>query len=113
VTAAAAGVSNSVGPWVVLLTILVFGSGFALVVTLMIVRLMRRGQPREQQLNRLAARLDGRSRVTIRTVEFSVTQADLIWVARSRGYSMVEHQFGRYYEFVYAPHPVPPGPWSN
>ena len=105
-TALAAGVSNSVAPWLALLTILIFGSGFALVVTLTIIRLNRRGQPREQQLARLATRLDGRNKVTIRMVEFSVSQADLLWVARSRGYSMIEHRFGSasYYEFVYTPH---------
>ncbi|RSM43411.1 hypothetical protein DMA12_19370 [Amycolatopsis balhimycina DSM 5908] len=102
--------SNSVGPWVALLTIVLCGSAFALVVTLIIVRLSRRGQPREQQLARLATRLDGRNKVTIRAVEFSVSQADLLWVARSRGYSMIHHQFGRYYEFVYTPHQ--PGRWA-
>ncbi|MEU5259950.1 hypothetical protein [Amycolatopsis sp. NPDC021455] len=96
--------SNSAGPWFALLVILLTGSGFALVVTLMIVRLNRRGQPREQQLARLAARLDGRNKVTIRAVEFSVPQADLLWVARSRGYSMAYHRFGSYYEFFYTPH---------
>ena len=96
--------SNSAGPWIALLTILVCGAAFAGVLTIVIIRLSRRGQPREQQLNRLAAQLDGRSRVSIRTVEFGVAKADLLWVARSRGYSMVEHRFGRYYEFVYTPH---------
>jgi hypothetical protein len=96
--------SNSVPPWFALLAILLCGSGFALVVTLIIVRLTRRGQPREQQLARLAARLDGRNKVTIRTVEFGVSQADLLWVARSRGYSMAYHRLGGYYEFIYTPH---------
>ena len=102
--------SNSLGPWAALLTVLLCGSGFALVVALTIVRLTRRREPREQQLARLAARLDGRNKVTIRTVEFGVPKADLLWVARSRGYSMIEHQFGRYYEFVYTPHQ--PGRWA-
>lgn len=92
--------SNAVGPWIFLLVVLVSGSAFALVATVTIVRLMRRGEPREQQLNRLAARLDGRSRVTIRRMEFAVAEADLRWVAQSRGYSMIDHQFGRYYEFT-------------
>jgi len=99
--------SNSIVPWVALLAILFCGGGFALVVTLIIVRLTRRGQPREQQLNRLAARLDGRNGVIIRTVEFSVSQADLFQVAQSRGYFMVEHQFGKYYEFVRLPQRTP------
>jgi len=97
-------VSNAVGPWIFLLVVLVLGGAFALVVTVTIVRLMRRGEPREQQLHRLAARLDGRSRVTIRIVEFGVAEADLRWVAQSRGYAMIDHQFGRYYEFVRTPH---------
>lgn len=96
--------SNAVGPWIFLLTVWVFGSAFALVVTVTIVRLMRRGEPREQQLNRLAARLDGRSRVTIRRVEFGVAEADLRWMAQSRGYSMIDRRFGRYYEFVFTRH---------
>jgi hypothetical protein len=104
VTAHAAGVSNPAAPWLFLLMVLVLGSGGALAITMIIIRLARRGEPREKQLSRLAGRLDGRHRVTIRTVEFGVPQADLHWVAQSRGYSMIEHQFGRYYEFVRMPY---------
>jgi hypothetical protein len=74
-----------------------------------IIRIMRGRRPREQQLADLAARLDGRSRVTIRMVEIGLGKPDLYWLAHSRGYGVVEHQFGHYYEFVRAPHPMPPG----
>ena len=100
---AAAG-SHSAGPWVTLLAIVVIGSGIAAAFTMIIIRLMRRGEPREKRLSRLAARLDGRSRVAIRMVEFGVPKADLIWVAQSRGYVMSENRFGKYYEFFRMPH---------
>ncbi|SFW57687.1 hypothetical protein [Amycolatopsis australiensis] len=101
--------SDSVAPWLVLVVFLAGGSAFAFVISLVLIRLKRHGEPREMQLRRLAARLDGRPRVTIRTVEFSVAQADLFRVAQSRGYSMTENRFGRYYTFFRTPHQ----PWTS
>jgi hypothetical protein len=112
-TVLAARADNTVAPLVALLIFIVLGGLMAASLTVTIVRISRASQPREQQMARLAARLDGRNKVTIRMVEFSIGKADLVWVAQSRGYGMIEHQFGRYYEFFYAPQWLPPGAWSN
>ena len=103
-TTAAARSDNVLSLVLLLIFVLVMAGLLAAAVTVTIIRANRSSQPREQQLARLAIRLDGRKKVTIRRVEFSVGKADLLWVARSRGYSMIEHQLGSYYEFVYTPH---------
>ncbi|HET6703779.1 hypothetical protein [Amycolatopsis sp.] len=96
-----------------LLFTVVLGGLLAAHVTVLIIRMNRASQPREQQMARLAAQLDGRNKVTIRMVEFGIGKPDLLWVARSRGYALIEHQFGKYYEFVYAPHQAGrAGPWA-
>ncbi|GAB3141033.1 hypothetical protein [Amycolatopsis sp. NPDC004378] len=97
--------STSAGSLLLLLLLTVVLGGLlaaSLIVT--IIRINRGSQPREQQMARLASRLDGRNKVTIRMAEFGISRADLHWVAQSRGYALVEHQFGKYYEFLYAPH---------
>ena len=105
-TALAAGTGNLLSLVLLLIFVLVMSGLLAAALTVTVIRINRASQPPEQQLARLAARLDGRSKVTIRKVEFSVGKADLLWVARSRGYSMIERWFGAdsYYEFVYTPH---------
>ena len=72
--------------------------------TLTIVRIVRSAKPREKQMARLATRLDGRSQVCIRMIENGLSREDLLLVARSRGYSLIVHEFGKYYEFVYTPY---------
>jgi hypothetical protein len=52
----------------------------------------------------LAANLDGRRQVYFRKMEIGLTQEDLLRVAHSRGYSLIDHRVGKYYEFVFTPH---------
>ncbi|KDN23916.1 hypothetical protein [Amycolatopsis rifamycinica] len=106
--------SESVGPLLLLLLCTVVVGGLvAAHVTLLAIRMNRASQPREQQMARLAAQLDGRGSVKIRMIEFGIGRPDLLMVARSRGYALIEHQFGKYYEFVYAPHRAGTvAPWS-
>ena len=89
----------------------------AVAVSMTIIRFRRRGEPREQQMARLAAQLDGRDRVSIRSVELSLSKADLDWVSRGRGYALAEkNQFSDFYLFVRLPHRLPPGhqaPWQG
>ncbi|WIY04863.1 hypothetical protein QRX60_13805 [Amycolatopsis mongoliensis] len=72
--------------------------------TLTIVRARRSMKPRDQQMAVLAAELDGRRQVYFRKMEIGLAQEDLLRVARSRGYSLIDHRVGKYYEFVYTPH---------
>jgi hypothetical protein len=72
--------------------------------TLTIVRALRSTKPREKQMASLAAQLDGRSQVNIRKMEIGLSQEDLVRVAYSRGYSLIDHRAWKYYEFVYTPH---------
>ncbi|MEV4050730.1 hypothetical protein AB0J55_06030 [Amycolatopsis sp. NPDC049688] len=72
--------------------------------TLTIVRALHSTKPREAQMARLAAELDGRNQVCIRKMEIGLSQEDLLRVAGSRGYSLIDHRVGKYYEFVYTPH---------
>ncbi|MGV9361602.1 hypothetical protein [Amycolatopsis sp. NPDC003731] len=111
VLAARSGSATGLLLWLMLTVVLV--GLMAASLTLMIIRMNRASEPRERQMARLAAQLDGRNKVTIRRIEFSIGRPDLLWVAQSRGYSLIEHQFGSYYEFVYAPHqPGRVAPWS-
>ncbi len=98
-------------PLLALLIVFLCGGLMALVLTITIVRVTRGRRPREQQIAELAARLDGRERVTIRMVELGLSRPDLYGVANSRGYGLIEHHFGKYYEFVYAPHQG--RPWTT
>ncbi|MCR6481259.1 hypothetical protein M8542_00350 [Amycolatopsis sp. OK19-0408] len=97
-------------PLIVLLVLVVGAGLIAAVVVITVVRVSRGQRPREQQMAELAARLDGRSRFSIRMAELGLGRPDIHWVAQSRGYVLVEHQFGKYYEFVRLPQT--PGPWS-
>ncbi|MGW4061005.1 hypothetical protein ACWEGE_22170 [Amycolatopsis sp. NPDC004747] len=72
--------------------------------TLTIVRVLRSVKPREKQMARLATELDGRNKVYIRKIELGLSQEDLLRVAYHRGYSLIDHRFGQYYEFVFTPH---------
>lgn len=63
--------------------------------TLTIVRALRSTKPREKQMARLAAELDGRRQVYIRKMEIGLSQEDLLRVAASRGYSLIDHRFGK------------------
>jgi hypothetical protein len=72
--------------------------------TLTIVRAARSTKPREKQMTRLAAQLDGRNQVCVRKMEIGLSQEDLLRVAYSRGYSLIDHRVWKYYEFVYTPH---------
>ncbi len=72
--------------------------------TLTIVRVRRSAKSPEKQMARLAAQLDGRNQVYIRKVEIGLSQQDLLRVAYSRGYSLIDHRVGKYYEFVYTPY---------
>ncbi|MET8850070.1 hypothetical protein [Amycolatopsis sp. NPDC004625] len=94
---------NTLAPLLVLAMLLVLGGLLAARWAVSIMRVARGREPREKQLSRLAARLDGRERVSIRTVEFGVAEADLRWVAQSRGYGLVKHPFAKFYEFVRVP----------
>jgi hypothetical protein len=94
---------NALSPLLVVLMLLVLGGLLVARWKVSTTRIARGREPREQQLSRLAARLDGRERVSIRTVEFGVTEADIRWVAHSRGYDLMKHSFGSYYEFVRVP----------
>jgi hypothetical protein len=79
--------------------------------TLTIVRTRRSMKPREHQMAVLAGELDGRSQVYFLKMEIGLTQEDLLRVAYSRGYSLIDHRIGKYYEFVYTPHQ--PGRWQR
>ncbi|WP_372671680.1 hypothetical protein [Amycolatopsis kentuckyensis] len=82
-----------------------FLSGLVLLgMTLTAVRIVRSRQPREKQLARVAAELDGRPAVYFRTMEIGLSIEDLAWVAGSRGYSLIVNRPGRHYKFVYTPH---------
>ncbi|MDX3191969.1 hypothetical protein PV458_26455 [Streptomyces sp. MN03-5084-2B] len=72
--------------------------------TLTIVRVLRSTKSSEEQMARLAAQLDGRARVCIRKMEIGLSQEDLLRVAYSRGYSLIDHRAWKYYEFVFTPH---------
>ncbi len=72
--------------------------------TLTIVRALRSTKPREEQMARLAAQLDGRNQVYIRKMEIGLSREDLLRVLHSRGYSLIDHRVGKYYEFVFTPH---------
>lgn len=72
--------------------------------TLTIVRAMRSTKSSEEQMARLAAELDGRSQVWIRKMEIGLSREELVRVAYSRGYSLIDHQVMKCYEFVYTPH---------
>ncbi|WP_206789362.1 hypothetical protein [Amycolatopsis sp. MtRt-6] len=72
--------------------------------TVTIVRALRSTKSSEEQMARLAAQLDGRSQVCIRKMEIGLSREDLLRVAYSRGYSLIDHQVMKYYEFVYTPH---------
>lgn len=72
--------------------------------TLTFVRTRRSMKPREHQMAVLAAELDGRRQVYFRKMEIGLAQEDLLRVAYSRGYSLIDHRFGKCYEFVYTPH---------
>jgi hypothetical protein len=72
--------------------------------TATIVRTRRSMKPREHQMAVLAAELDGRRQVYFRKMEVGLAQEDLLRVAYSRGYSLIDHRVGKYYEFVYTPH---------
>ncbi|WIX86445.1 hypothetical protein [Amycolatopsis sp. DG1A-15b] len=112
----AARSDNAFLPLIVLMFLVVLGGLLAVSTTVRIIRIARGREPRERQLTRLAAQLDGRDRVCIRTVELGLAEAELRWFAHSRGYGLIEHPFSRYYEFVRIPHQVPPGypgPWQG
>jgi hypothetical protein len=87
----------------------VVGGLLASGITVSVVRFVRSRRPRQEQMARLAAQLNGRWQVCVRMEETGLDRADLLRVAYSRGYGMIEHRFGKYYEFVYAPHRVPSG----
>jgi hypothetical protein len=72
--------------------------------TLTFVRTRRSMKPREHQMAVLAGELDGRPQVYFRKMEIGLAQEDLLRVAHSRGYSLIDHRVGKYYEFVYTPH---------
>ncbi|MFJ9781766.1 hypothetical protein ACIRSS_19435 [Amycolatopsis sp. NPDC101161] len=72
--------------------------------TMTIVRIVRSTKPREKQMARLAAELDGRNQVYLRMIENGLAEQDLAWVAGTRGYSVIVHRSFKCYEFVYTPH---------
>lgn len=84
-------------------------------ISLAAIRMRRGRRPRDEQMRRLAARLDGRGVVAIRMVEIGLDATDLALVAHSRGYLVVPHTVMKYYEFVYAPHRIPVygRPWQR
>jgi hypothetical protein len=100
----------SASPVVGVIGFVLIGGAIVAGATLNIVRALRARKPREKQMMRLAAQLDGRNQVFIRTIEIGLSREDLLRVAYSRGYSLIDHRFGRYYEFVYTPHQ--PGRWA-
>jgi hypothetical protein len=101
----AAGAADS--PLAFALGFVVIGSLVAGGLTMTIIRIVRSVKPREKQMARLAAQLDGRNQVCIRMMEIGLDKADIQWVAHSRGYGMIEHRFGKYYEFVRLPQQAP------
>lgn len=66
------------------------------------VRIVRANQPREKQLARVAAKLDGRPTVYFRRIEIGLSIEDLAWLAGSRGYSVAIGS-AKHYKFVYTP----------
>ncbi|MDT7801328.1 MAG: hypothetical protein QOI78_4761 [Actinomycetota bacterium] len=78
-----------------------------------IIRIVRSRKPRDKQMALLAAQLDGRDQVCVRVIEIGLTREDLLRVAHSRGYALIEHRVTKYYEFVRASHRVPPGQWPT
>jgi len=88
----------------------VVGGLFGVGMTFTIIRFARSRKPREEQMARLAARLNGDRQVCVRMEEIGLEYADLVRVAYSRGYGLIVHRVAKYYEFVYAPHRAPPGP---
>ncbi|QKV77483.1 hypothetical protein [Amycolatopsis sp. Hca4] len=72
--------------------------------TVTIVRALRATKSREKQMTRLAAQLDGRNQVCIRKMELGLSVEDMLRVAYSRGYSLIDHRVWKYYEFVYTPY---------
>lgn len=82
---------------------------------LAIIRMRRGRRPRDEQMRRLAAMLDGRGSVAVRMAEIGLDANDLALVAHSRGYLVVPHTVMKYYEFVYAPHRIPVygRPWQR
>jgi hypothetical protein len=114
-TVLATGSSSTMTPILALLGLLLLGALLAASTAVTVMRIRRGQRPREQQMAFLAGKLDGRNRFTIRKVELRLDGADLLWVANSRGYGLIDHQFGKYYEFVFAPNQVQPGrpgPWA-
>jgi hypothetical protein len=84
-------------------------------ITLAVIRMRRGLRPRDEQMRRLAAMLDGRGVVAVRMAEIGLDASDLALVAHSRGYLVVPHTVMKYYEFVYAPHRIPAygRPWQR
>ncbi|WP_328447485.1 MULTISPECIES: hypothetical protein [unclassified Amycolatopsis] len=86
----------------------VWGGLIGVGMTFTIIRFARSRKPREEQMARLAVRLNGERQVYLRMEENGLDHADLVRVAGSRGYGLIVHRFGKYYEFVYAPHRFTP-----
>ncbi|HEY3559784.1 MAG TPA: hypothetical protein VGL05_20080 [Kribbella sp.] len=99
-TALAADMSDS--PLAGVMAYVVIGGLLVAGLTMVIIRVVRSRKPREQQLARLAAQLDGRSRVYVRMIECGLDHRDLHSVAASRGYRMFVNEAGKYYEFIHA-----------
>ncbi|MEV6830905.1 hypothetical protein [Amycolatopsis sp. NPDC051102] len=102
ISTVAAGTTESPAMRVIFLVLM--GVVIAGGLTLTIVRVLRSTKSCEKQMARLAAQLDGRNQVCIRKMEIGLSQEDLLRVAGSRGYSLIDHRVGKYYEFVYTPH---------
>ncbi|SEF28970.1 hypothetical protein SAMN05421837_104440 [Amycolatopsis pretoriensis] len=85
-------------------TYVFFGGLLAAGMTMTIIRFVRSTKSRERQMARVAGLLDGRRQVYIGKMELSLALEDLARVAYSRGYSVIDHRFGKYYEFVYTPY---------
>ncbi len=100
ISTVAAGSADSVRVPFLVLSGLVVAAGL----TVTIVRILRSTKPRDKQMARLAAQLDGRNQVYIRKMELGLSREDLLRVAYSRGYSLIDHRVMKYYEFVYTPH---------
>ncbi|UOX87640.1 hypothetical protein MUY14_38935 [Amycolatopsis sp. FBCC-B4732] len=112
---AAAATDSPTSPAAYVLGFIVLGGLLAVGVTVNVIRFRKSRKPREHQMAILAARLDGRRQVYVRFDEVGLDQGDLLRVGYSRGYGLIEHKVGKYYEFVYAPNqaqPGRPGPWA-
>ncbi|RSD20338.1 hypothetical protein EIY87_15650 [Amycolatopsis eburnea] len=110
---AAAATDSPTSPAAYVLGVIVFGGILAVSVTVNVIRFRKSRKPREHQMALLAARLDGRRQLYLRFDETGLDQGDLLRVGYSRGYGLIEHKVGKYYEFVYAPHqPGRSGPWA-